>query len=53
MSSTSEVDRVIKQGGFEVDGNLIQDPSAKLDLTKPKSYVVRLGKKKFYNVIVE
>ncbi len=53
MSSTSEVDRVMKQGGFEVDGKLIQDPSAKLDLTKPNSYVVRLGKKKFYKVVVE
>jgi tyrosyl-tRNA synthetase len=52
-SSTSEAERVIKQGGFEIDGNTVQDPTAKLDLTRPASYILRLGKKKFLRIIVE
>jgi tyrosyl-tRNA synthetase len=53
MPSTSEAERVIKQGGFEIDGLPVQDPSAKLDLNSPGSYNLRLGKKKFLRIIVE
>src|SRR6202158_202683 len=42
--STSEAERLIKQGGFEIDGQLVRDPSAKLDLAHPGSYLPRLGK---------
>jgi tyrosyl-tRNA synthetase len=52
-SSTSEAERVMKQGGFEIDGELVQDPSAKLDLTRAASYIVRIGKKKFVRIAVE
>ena len=52
-TSASEVERVIKQGGFEVDGQTIQNPAARLDLTLPAQYAVRLGKKNFLRVIVE
>jgi tyrosyl-tRNA synthetase len=53
LGSTSEAERVIKQGGFEVDGSPVKDPTCKLDLSQPKSYEVRVGKKKFLRIIVE
>ena len=52
-ASTSEAERVIKQGGFEIDGQLVQDPSAKLDLAHLGSYALRLGKKTFVRIVVE
>ena len=51
--STSEAERLIKQGGFEVDGSLVNDPTCKLDLNRPRSYEVRVGKKKFLRIVVE
>ena len=53
VPSASEMERVIKQGGFEIDGKTIQDPACKLDLELTKSYRVRIGKKKFLHIIVE
>jgi tyrosyl-tRNA synthetase len=52
-SSTSEAERVIKQGGFELDGNVVQNPAVKLDLTISAIYTLRLGKKKFLRIVVE
>jgi len=52
-SSTSEAERVIKQGGFELDGNVIQNPAVKLDLTRAATHTLRLGKKKFLRIVVE
>jgi tyrosyl-tRNA synthetase len=52
-SSTSEAERVIKQGGFEIDGSLVKDPTYKLDLNEPRSYEVRFGKKRFLRIVVE
>jgi hypothetical protein len=43
----------MKQGGFEIDGVAVKDPTSKIDLLKPASYEVRLGKKRFLRVIVE
>jgi tyrosyl-tRNA synthetase len=53
VDSTSEAERLIKQGGFEIDGSLVKDPTCKLDLNQPGSYEVRLGKKRFLRIIVE
>src|SRR6266478_3855015 len=53
VASTSEAERLIKQGGFEIDGSLVKDPACKLDLNQPGSYEVRVGKKKFLRIIVE
>jgi len=54
VSSVAEAERLMKPGGFEVNEQKIQDPSAKLDLTRPGSYTLRLGKKgKFARVVVE
>jgi tyrosyl-tRNA synthetase len=46
--SASEAERLIKGGGFEVNGKIIRDPSSKLDLTRYGAYVVRIGKRKRY-----
>ncbi len=51
--SSSEAERVMKQGGLEINGVIIKDPSNKLNLEQPGSYEVRLGKKKFVRVVVE
>jgi tyrosyl-tRNA synthetase len=51
--SVSEAERVIKQGGFELNGSLVKDPAYKLDPTIPSSYEVRFGKKKFLRIVIE
>jgi tyrosyl-tRNA synthetase len=53
VASTSDAERLMKQGGFEIDGKAILDPTSKLDLTKPSSREIRVGKKSFFRVIVE
>jgi tyrosyl-tRNA synthetase len=52
-ASTSDAERVIKQGGFEINGMAVKDPTCRVDLDKPASYEVRIGKKKFLRVVVE
>jgi tyrosyl-tRNA synthetase len=52
-SSASEAERLMKQGGFEVNGSLVKDPTCKVDLNQPNSYEVRVGKKKFLRIVVE
>ncbi|MGB9465507.1 MAG: tyrosine--tRNA ligase [Candidatus Acidiferrum sp.] len=53
VESASEAERVIKQGGFEIDGKTVQDPTSRIDLDVAKSYEIRVGKKKFLRIIVE
>jgi len=53
VPSASEAERVMKQGGFEIDGLPVGDPTTKLNLERPGSYRVRFGKKKFLRVVVE
>ena len=53
VPSTAEAERLLKQGGFEIDGKAAQDPTIKLDLTKPSSREIRVGKKGFFRVVVE
>ncbi len=53
VPSTSDAERVIKQGGFEINGSAVKDPTCKIDLDKRASYEVRVGKKKFLRIIVE
>jgi len=53
VASASEAERLIKQKGFEIDGQLILDPTAKLDANQAASYKVRIGKRKFVRIVVE
>ncbi|MGC1106597.1 MAG: tyrosine--tRNA ligase [Candidatus Acidiferrales bacterium] len=51
--SRSEAERLIKQGGVEIDGQRVDDVKKELDLSKPASFLLRAGKKKFLRIIVE
>ena len=53
VASASEAERVIKQGGFEVDGKAVKDPSAGIDWNQVGTHTVKIGKKKFLRIIVE
>ena len=53
IASTSVAERLIKQGGLEINGAIIQDPACKLNVDQPESYSVRVGKKKFLRIVVE
>ena len=53
VSSTSDAERVIKQGGFEINGAAVKDPTCKIDFDNPDSYEIRVGKKKFLRIVVE
>jgi tyrosyl-tRNA synthetase len=51
--SISEAARIIEQGGLEINGKIVKDPTAKIDTSVAASYEVRLGKRKFLRIIVE
>ena len=51
--SRAEAERLIKQGGVEIDGARIEDVKRELDLSKPAEYLLRAGKKKFLRLVVE
>jgi tyrosyl-tRNA synthetase len=53
IESVAKAARLIEQGGLEIDGRTVIDPTAKLDPTVAASYEVRLGKKKFLRIIVD
>ncbi len=51
--SVSEAERIIKHGGLEINGQVVTDPTAKLDSEKAGVYDIRIGKKKFLRIVVE
>jgi tyrosyl-tRNA synthetase len=51
--SASEAERLMKQGGFEINEAVVKDPTSKVDLSAPASYEVRVGKKKFLRIIID
>jgi tyrosyl-tRNA synthetase len=53
VASNTEAERLMKQGGFEIDDQQIKDPTSRLSLTEPGSYKVRMGKKEFRRIVVE
>jgi tyrosyl-tRNA synthetase len=53
IASRSEAERLIKQGGVEIDGARVDDPRRDVDLSKPREFLLRVGKKKFLRIIVE
>jgi tyrosyl-tRNA synthetase len=52
-SSRSEAERLIKQGGVEIDGQRVVDVKREVDLAQPGEFLLRAGKKKFLRLIVE
>jgi tyrosyl-tRNA synthetase len=53
VPSKSEAERLIKQKGVEIDGNLVEDARLEMDLSKAREFLIRAGKKKFARLIVE
>ncbi len=50
--SNSEASRLVLGGGVQIDGEKISDPRLRLDLVAGKSFVLKVGKKKFVKVVV-
>jgi tyrosyl-tRNA synthetase len=53
VSSASEAERIIKGGGFEVDGEIIRDPSARVDLNSSDICKLKIGKRTFLRLVIE
>ena len=53
LPSRSEAERLIKQGGVELDGQRISDVKHELDLSQPREFLLRAGKKKFLRIVIE
>ncbi len=53
IASKSEAERLIKQGGVEIDEVRVDEPRKDIDLSKPAEFLLRAGKKKFLRVVVE
>jgi tyrosyl-tRNA synthetase len=53
LDSNSEAERLLKQGGFELDGQRVEDVKREIDLSKPGRFLLRAGKKKFLRIVVE
>jgi tyrosyl-tRNA synthetase len=51
--SRSEAERLIKQGGVEIDGGRVDDVKREINLSKPGEYLVRAGKKRFLRIVIE
>src|SRR6202165_320936 len=44
IESISEADRLIKHGGLEINGQVVTDPTTKLDAEQAATYDLRIGK---------
>ena len=52
-ASRSEAERLMKQGGVEIEGKRVDDVKHEVDLSKPGNFLLRAGKKKFLRIVVE
>jgi tyrosyl-tRNA synthetase len=52
MASKSEAERLIKQGGVEVNGQRVSDVRYEIDFARPGDFFLRVGKKKFLRVTI-
>ncbi|MGH9745282.1 MAG: tyrosine--tRNA ligase [Candidatus Acidiferrales bacterium] len=53
VSSRSEADRLIKQGAVEIDGKPVDDVAYEIDLNHPKKFLLRIGKKPPFYIVVK
>jgi tyrosyl-tRNA synthetase len=51
--SKSEAERLIKQGGVEINEQRVDDFRKDVDLAQPQEFLLRAGKKKFLRIFVE
>ena len=52
-ASRSEAERLIKQGGVEIDGARVEDVKREVNLNRGATILLRAGKKKFLRVLCE
>jgi tyrosyl-tRNA synthetase len=53
VPSRAEADRLIKQGAVEIDGKPISDVAHEIDLSPASKFLVRIGKKPPFYVVVK
>jgi tyrosyl-tRNA synthetase len=53
VSSRSEAERLIKQGGVEIGSVRVEDVKREIDFSKAAEFLLRAGKKKFLRIVVE
>ena len=53
VASRAEADRLIKQGAVEIDGASIGDVGFEIDLSSPKKFLLRVGKKPPFYIVVK
>jgi tyrosyl-tRNA synthetase len=53
LASRTEAERLIRQGAVEIDGTVITDPAFQVDLSGPRTLDVKVGKRTFFQVIVQ
>jgi len=53
VPSSTEAERLMKQKALEINGEIISDPTARIDLSEKATYEVRIGKRKFVRIVVE
>jgi tyrosyl-tRNA synthetase len=53
IQSRSEADRLIKQKALEINDAIVTDVGAEVELNKPATFIVRVGKKNFFRLVIE
>jgi tyrosyl-tRNA synthetase len=53
ISSVAEAERLIKQKAVEINGEVMSDPTTRIDFNQKNEFLVRIGKRKFLRIIVE
>ncbi len=51
--SRGEAKRILRQGGFYIEGQRVEDLETKKDLSKKNTFTIKIGKKKFYKLDIE
>jgi tyrosyl-tRNA synthetase len=53
LESNSAAERLIKQRGLEVNGQIVANPAAEIDFTTSGALTIRAGKKTFLRLVIE
>jgi tyrosyl-tRNA synthetase len=53
IASKSEADRLMKQRAVEINNSIVTDIGSEIDLSKPTTFMVRVGKRNFFRLIIE
>jgi len=52
FSVAGEAKRVIQQGGVSIDGKRVEDIGFKIDFAAKPEYILKVGKKNFYKLVL-